>query len=92
MKANIQFDKNNYIKWFQTDNLNGEYIIDDETFEFNFLFCYYLDNGNLKLDEVKKQKQIKEEEEEELKLTWQEIIDSQVFYTAMMTDTLIEEE
>lgn len=89
MKATITFDKDKYIARFVTD-INGEYEVDDD-FDLHYMTCYYLKNKEIVLDEEKKAKQIKQEEEEDGKPTWQDSIDSQVFYTAMITDTLIEE-
>lgn len=91
MKAKIEFDDNKYIKRFVTDNIEGTYEIDEDTFEFDYMFCYKLKNNKLVLDEKKKQEQIEEEERRSKLPTWQETIDSQVFFTAMMTDTLLEE-
>ena len=91
MKVKIDFDDNNYIKRIVTNYLEGDWEVDDETFDFEHFSCYYLKNNELVLDEKKKQEQIEEEERQAKLPTWQETIDSQVFYTAMMTDTLIEE-
>lgn len=63
MKANITFDENNYIKRFVVA-IDGEYEIDQETFEFDYLFCYHLVDGELVLDENKKQEQIEQNDKE----------------------------
>ena len=49
-------------------------------------------NGNFVEDLDKKAEIIAEREKESKKPTWQETIESQVYYTALMTDTLVEEE
>lgn len=56
MRAKIDFDENNYIKRFVTDG-NGEYVIDEETFDFEHLFCYRLVDDELVLDLDKVQQQ-----------------------------------
>ena len=58
MKANIEFQTisdRQYIKTIQTDDIDGLYELDDETFEFDYATCYYLDNGELVLDTSKKE-------------------------------------
>ena len=64
MRATITFDENNYIKRFLTD-INGEYEIDEKTFEFDFMFCYHLLDDELVLDEEKKAEQISEDAKQE---------------------------
>lgn len=60
MKARIEFDENNYIKRLITDNINGQYEIDENTFDFEHLYCYQLINDELVLDENK----VKEQDEQ----------------------------
>lgn len=59
MRAKIFFDENNYIKRFVTDNIDGEYEV-DETFDFEHLYCYHLVNNEFVLDENK----VKEQDEQ----------------------------
>lgn len=53
---------------------------------------YKLVNNDFVIDEQKKAEIIAKREEEAKKPTWQETIEAQTFYTAMMTDTLIDSE
>ncbi len=89
MKAKITFDENNYIKIFITDS-NGNYEIDENNFEFDYLFCYYLKDNNLILDQEKKAEQIKKEQEEASKPSRLDQIEAQSIFTALATDTLLE--
>ena len=64
IRANIDFDENNYIKRFVTDWLNGNYELDDD-FDFEYLHCYHLVDDKIVLDEDKKAEQIKVQENSE---------------------------
>lgn len=53
--------------------------------------AYRLGNNCLEFDNEKYQELLEEEQRRESKPTWNEKIESQVYYTALMTDTLVEE-
>lgn len=93
MEYYVFLDDNNYVVEFvptyativtppsdkyETMELNEDDIDKDDT------DCYYIEAGKLKFDKQKKQSKVEPP-------TWMENMESQIFYTAMMTDTLIEE-
>ena len=85
------FDDNNFVIGFYTvldemdADFNGDVPEDLENGWYRFI------KGEFFVDEERKAEIIKEREEEAKKPTWEDIIESQVFSTAMETDTLIEE-
>lgn len=89
MKYEIIFDDNKYIK-HMIKNEDGKYEIDENNFEFDYLFCYYLKDNNLILDQEKKAEQIKKEQEEASKPSRLDQIEAQSIFTALATDTLLE--
>lgn len=87
----VYFDKNDYAIWFfpkeatiYTEPSDKKMELTVKDLDEENMDCYFLDEGKLKFDKKKKQSKIEPP-------TWQENLESQVFYTAMMTDTLIEE-
>lgn len=74
--------------------LEGKYDYEGQMADFPEAtegWCKF-ENNTFVVDEVKKAEIIAEREKEAQKPTWQETIEAQTFYTAMMTDTLIETE
>ena len=53
---------------------------------------YKFNNNVFVIDNTRKDEMIAKREQELAKPTWQQTVEAQVIYTAMMTDTLIEEE
>ena len=97
MKYEIQLDENNYVSGV-VHNGDERDIYDDE-FIFNTFYkdghrvnCYHLVDGEYILDEVKEREEIAKEQEEAKKPSQLETIEAQVLYTALMTDTMLEEE
>lgn len=89
----INLDKNNYvlsIAHTSRDNIE----IDLSNIDLSYLNAYQYLNGELILNETKKAELIEEEkkrQEEAKKPTQMETIEAQVMYTALMTDTMLEE-
>ena len=52
---------------------------------------YKFNKGEITLDRERRAEVLRQREEDAKKPTWYDTIESQVFYTAMETDTLIEE-
>ena len=97
MKYEIILDENNYISCI-VHNGDERDIYDDE-FIYNTFYkdghrvnCYHLVDGEYILDEVKEREEIAKEQEEAKKPSQLETIEAQVLYTALMTDTMLEEE
>ena len=55
------------------------------------IMAYRLNENGLEFDNVRYQELLEEKHEREKIPTWNEKIESQVYYTALMTDTLVEE-
>lgn len=88
-------------------NVNGGYVLsiyqsDNDEIELDLslydlsgsrINAYIFRDNSLEFDEERYADIIAEQQEEEKKreLTWQEKTEAQIFYTAMMTDTLLEE-
>ena len=94
MKYIVEFNNDYVCGWrvatdSETPNYIGE-LTDDDLYLLRG--WYKLQNNIFVEDSVKKQEIINEEEKEAQKPTWQETLEAQTFYTAMMTDTLIETE
>lgn len=89
----LNLDKNNYvlsIAHTSRDNIE----IDLSNIDLSYLNAYQYLNGELILNETKKAELIEEEkkrQEEAKKPTQMETIEAQVMYTALMTDTMLEE-
>ena len=83
---------NGYVSGFYT--VTGEYDYRGQMADFPEVCEGWTKfvNGNFVEDLDKKAEIIAEREKESKKPTWQETIESQVYYTALMTDTLVEEE
>ena len=91
MLYTVNLDNDNFIlSVAHTSNDNTE--LDLESMELDFLNAYQLINGQCVLNQEKKEEIIAEREAEEKVPTWNETIEAQVLYTAMITDTLLEEE
>ena len=89
----LNLDTNNYVLSIaHTPNDNIE--LDLSTIDLAYLNAYQYLDGELILDETKKAELVEEEkkrEEEAKKPTQLETIEAQVLYTALMTDTMLEE-
>lgn len=92
MKYKLYLDEENYLSGFAHTNT------EQDTFEMNanlmnidYLTCYQLVDGSLVWDENKYQTIKAEEQAKALEPTWEERIDAQVLYTALLTDSLLEE-
>lgn len=81
MRARIEFDENNYIKHFVTDWMDGNYEVDDG-FEFEYMTCYHLVDGQIVLDEVKKQEQITQYNNEEEIIRLETLLDDSDYIVA----------
>ena len=93
MLYTLNLDKNNYVLSIaHTPNDNIE--LDLSSIDLTYLNAYQYLYGKLVLDETKKAKIVEEEnkrKEESKKPTQLETIEAQVLYTALMTDTMLEE-
>lgn len=93
-------------KYYYKINFNGNYVVGAYAVNKGSDYDYYgqiaeypdiaegwykFVNNTFVVDEQKKAEIIAEREREAQKPTWQETMDAQVTYTAMMTDTLLEE-
>ena len=92
-KYKLTFDENDY--------LVGFYAVLDDNYDYYGQMADFpescegwtkFENGEFVEDPEKKAEIIAEREREAQLPTWEEIIESQVYYTALITDTLIEEE
>lgn len=72
-----------------TLNKNGNYILNPLRMNLQRLDCYKLVDNVLIFDDEKLAKLVAEEEEEAKLPTWQEEIEAQVLYTALVTDSLV---
>jgi len=91
-KYKFNFNEENYITGFCA-------VLDDD-YDFVGQMALYpeacegwckLIDGNIVIDEVKKAEIIAKREEEAKKPTTQDVLEAQVTYTALMTDTLLPE-
>ena len=83
----------NYIRGFYIASKNDhEFYGDINAYPDIIEGWYKLQDGQITLDEDKKAEIIAEREAEAKKPTWQETIESQVYYTALLTDTIIDTE
>lgn len=89
----VEFDNDGYITGFYVpeDESQGDYSFDGSLLELHYLRAYKIVNNEPWLDEVKKAEIIAEEEAEAQKPTQLDIVEAQATYTALMTDTLLEE-
>lgn len=94
----IYLDENDWMTGFchTADPERDLYEFDGAEVIQHEINAYHVVAGKVVLDTVREAEIIEErrrkEEEEARKPTWQESIESQVVYTALMTDTLLEEE
>lgn len=89
-KYSIELDENGYMLGFSVDE-NSEYEFDGSLLDLNYLNAYKMVNDVPWLDEERKAEIIAEREAEAQKPTQLDIIEAQATYTALMTDTLLEE-
>lgn len=93
MLYTLNLSKNNYVLSIaHTKNDNVELNLSN--IDLKYLHAYQYVDGCLILDKTKKAELIDEEkkrEEEAKKPTHLETIEAQVIYTALMTDTILEE-
>ena len=87
-RYNLELDNEGYVISI-TLNKNGAYELDALSMNLQRLNCYKLVDSVLVFDEEKLAKLITEEEEEAKLPTWQEEIEAQVLYTAIITDSLV---
>ncbi len=92
-KYKVQFDEDDYIIGFYApaDESQGDYEFDGSLLELEFLNAYKIVDNQPWLDEEKKAEIIAEREAEAQKPTQLDIVEAQVTYTALMTDTLLGE-
>lgn len=93
MLYTLNLDKNNYVLSIaHTKNDNVELNLSN--IDLKYLHAYRYVDESLVLDKTKKAELIDEEkkrEEESKKPTMLETIEAQMIYTALMTDTILEE-
>lgn len=90
MKYTLNLDSNNYVLSIaHTANDNVE--LDLSQVDLRYLTAYQVVDGKLVLDGAKKQAIIEAEKAREKMPTQLDRIEAQALYTALMTDTLIEE-
>lgn len=85
--------KDNYVSGFYNVNDGEEYDYEGQMADFPDV-CegwYKFQKGKFVVDEKRKQEILDERQKEEEMPTQIDIIEAQTFYTAMMTDTLLEE-
>lgn len=97
MKYTIELNENKYVSGIihygdERDYYDDDYIFNTFYKDGHRVNCYHLLNNEYLLDEIKEQEEIQKEREEAKKPTTQEKIEAQVLYTALMTDTMLEEE
>lgn len=87
---------NNYITGFQAV-LDDAYDFEGQMANYPDVLdslpegWYKFENGEFVLDQTRKDEVLAERKAKEEQPTWQETIEAQTYYTAMMTDTLLEE-
>lgn len=92
MLYTLNLDDNNYVLSIG-NSFEDNIELDLTDIDLDHIGAYQYKNNKLFLDKKKLAKMIAEDEarlQEDDKPTWQETIEAQVTYTAMMTDTLIE--
>lgn len=89
-KYDVELDGNGYMVGFSISD-TGDYEFDGSLLELHYLQAYKIVDGQPWLDEERKAEIIAEEEAEAQKPTPLDIIEAQATYTALMTDTLLEE-
>ena len=91
MKYTVNLDTDNFIlSVANTANDNVE--LDLESMELDYLEAYQLINGQCFLNEERKAEIIAEREAEAKKPTAMDLLEAQVLWTALMTDSLLPEE
>lgn len=93
MLYTLYLDENNYILSI-ANTADDNVELDLESMELEYLQAYQYIDGVLTLDENKKAEMIAEEEQRKRKAqepTDFEKLEAQITYTAMMTDTMLEE-
>lgn len=79
-----------YIGSIGTGKGASQEIANFDEIDLAYLSAYKLVGNIAVLDEAKRQELISEEEARELEPTWQERMEAQMLYTALMTETLVE--
>lgn len=93
MKYKLILDENNYLEGFvHTNSSEDKYELNPQSMQLDYLNCYHLVEDEVVFDEEKYNKVKEEEEKEKQKPTFEEKIEAQVLYTALMTDTMLDEE
>ena len=87
-KYDLKLDSEGYVNSISA-NKNGEYELNPLSLNIERLNCYRLVNNKLVFDDEKLAKLVAEEEEKAKLPTWQEEIEAQVLYTALVTDSLV---
>lgn len=93
MKYTLLLDEERYIHGIQhTGTSTDIYELDIAAMNIGYMDCYKVINDEVVFDEIKYQHLKYDEEEAKKKPTFEERIEAQVLYTALMTDTMLEEE
>lgn len=92
-KYKVETDENGYIVSFcvPVNQAEAMYEFDGSLLELDFINAYKIVNDQPWLDEEKKAEIIAEREAEAEKPTQLDVVEAQVTYTALMTDTLLGE-
>ncbi len=94
IKYKLIFNDDGYITGFFNVSEDEEFDYEGNLSEYPQL-CegwYKFAKGKFVVDEAKKEEIINKRRKEQEAPTWEETIEAQITYTAMITDTLIEEE
>lgn len=91
MRYKVLTDEDKYILSFEhTGTYEDTIVLDTSSMDMNHLNCYKVTGAVAILDTEKYQREIDEEQRKAQEPTELETISAQVLYTAVMTDTLIE--
>ena len=86
----ISIDENGYVNGFSVVSEDGDFVGQMSDYPDAGEGWYRFENGTFAIDQAKKDEIIAEREAENNKPTQLDIIEAQVTYTALMTDTLID--
>ena len=87
----LNLDENNFVLSI-AHTTNDNVPLDLTDVDLEYLNAYQYFGNGLVLNQERKEEIIAEREAQEKVPTWNEVIEAQVTYTALMTDTLLEEE
>lgn len=91
MLYTVNLDQDNFILSI-ANTANDNIELDLDSMELDYLEAYRLINGQCVLNEEKKAEIIAEREAEAKKPTAMDLLEAQVLWTALMTDSLLPEE